>query len=183
MPTEEQLRMHDPRVIDSGGRLLDVSEMSEADLAGTIDVMNAIARWRLAEQRVSEASRRYMNLSETEMRAVRYILVQTNGGRIVTARDVAQYLRISSASTTKLLDRLEAGEHVRRRAHPSDRRAIALSVTEQTRIAAEATIGAEHARRFTVAAALSPAERGVVRDFLEALSQTGEQDWPAREAG
>lgn len=178
---EEQLRMHDPRVIDARGSLVDSAAMDEADLRGAIDVMNAMHRWRMAEQRVSEASRRYMRLSDTDMRAVRYILVQANRGEIVTAREVGDYLGISSASMTKLLDRLEEGGHLRRHPHPHDRRALALEITEATRSAAEATIGAEHARRFQVAAGLSAAERETVLKFLTSLSTTTEESWPGTE--
>src|SRR5699024_7195648 len=87
-------------------------------------------------------------------------------------------LGISSASTTKLLDRLERGGHIERRPHPHDRRALALSVTERTREAAEATIGHEHARRFRIAASLDEAEREIVARFLNALAHTGEDTWP-----
>lgn len=171
--------MHDPRVIDAHGRMLDIGHLDEAELAGTVEVMDAIFRWREAEQRVSEASQEYMRLSATDMKAVRYIIVRSDQGEVVTARDVAEHLGISSASTTKLLDRLERGGHIERGPHPRDRRALALVVTDLTRAAAEATIGREHARRFRVAAGLDEAERRVVVKFLNALAQTGEGDWPA----
>ena len=171
--------MHDPRVIDAQGRLLDIDHLSEADLAGTVEVMDAIFRWREAEQRVSEASRTYMRLSATDMKAVRYLIVRSDQGEVVTARDVAEHLGISSASTTKLLDRLERGGHIERRPHPSDRRALALIVTDLTREVAETTIGREHARRFRIAADLAQGERDVVVKFLNALAETGEDTWPA----
>ncbi len=177
-PDELRMRMHDPRVIDAPGRLVDAGALDEEHLAGAVDVLDAMFRWQRAEARVRAASERYMRLSATDMKAVRYLIVVASGGGIATARDVAEHLGISSASTTKLLDRLEAGGHIERRPHPSDRRALALVVTEPTREAAERTIGREHARRFEVAAALSPRERTVVIEFLEALSRTSEGDWP-----
>lgn len=177
-PVELRMRIHDPRVVDPRGRLVDAAALDEADVSGAVEVMDAIFRWRQAEQRVSEASERYMRLSATDMKAVRYLIVAADAGGPVTARDVAEHLGISSASTTKLLDRLEGGGHIERRPHPSDRRALALVVTESTRASAESTIGREHARRFHVAAALTPQDRAVVIDFLNALSRTGEEDWP-----
>ena len=172
------MRMHDPRVIDARGKLLAIDALGEAHLESTVEVMNAIFRWRQAEQRVSEASQEYMQLSSTDMKAVRYVIVRSDQGEVVTARDVAEHLGISSASTTKLLDRLERGGHIERRPHPHDRRALALSVTERTREAAEATIGHEHARRFRIAASLDEAEREIVVRFLNALADTGEDTWP-----
>lgn len=167
--------MHDPRVIDARGSLVDLSSMSGSDIAAAVEVMDAMFRWREAEQRVSAASSKYMRLSATDMKAVRFIIVRSGQGEIVTARDLAEHLEISSASTTKLLDRLERGGHIERRAHPADRRALAIVVTEETREAAERTIGREHARRFQVAAQLTADERAVVLRFLGALSDV---EWP-----
>lgn len=175
-------RLHDPRVIDARGRLLDTAGMDADTLAGSVAVMDALARWRQAEHRVSEASQRFMRLSETEMKAVRLLIVAADQDRIVTARALAAHLGITSASTTKLLDRLEAAGHVRRRPHPQDRRALALEVASSTRAVAEETVGAEHARRFRIAAALSPHDREVVLAFLEQLSRTAEGEWERAEA-
>jgi len=176
-PPEIALRLHDPRVMDSAGRLVDSGALSAEDLDGTVRVMDALFRWREAERRVSEASRRFMRLGDSDMKALRFAIVAADHGRHVTARDLAEHLGVSSASVTKLLDRLETGGHIRRTPHPTDRRALAIVVSPETRIAAETTIGREHARRFRVAAALEPAEREVVIRFLDALGETSETDW------
>jgi DNA-binding MarR family transcriptional regulator len=176
-PPELALRLHDPRVIDPSGRLVDLSSMDQAELAQIVGVMNAMFRWREAEQRVSAASRAYMRLGETDMRAIRFAIVMSDRGEHVTARDIANHLGISSASTTKLLDRLEAAGHIARTRHPTDRRALAVLVDPDTRAAAETTVGREHARRFRVAAGLTAEEREVVTRFLQAMSQTSEDDW------
>ncbi|WP_263732136.1 MarR family winged helix-turn-helix transcriptional regulator [Cellulomonas sp. SG140] len=173
---------HDPRVVDRSGRLVQTAGMDEAELAQIVRVMDALFRWRTAEQRASAASRRYMQLGETDMKALRFVIVRTGQGHHVTARDIAAHLGISSASTTKLLDRLEAGGHIHRTAHPTDRRAIAVVVTPETRKAAEETVGREHARRFRVAAALSPQERETVIRFLDDLSATSEESWDGQAA-
>jgi DNA-binding MarR family transcriptional regulator len=151
--------------------------VDEDHLGQMVQVMDAMFRWREAEKRVSQASQRYMRLGETDMKALRLIIVKSDHGESVTARDIAEHLGISSAATTKLLDRLEAGDHIRRTRHPTDRRAIAVVITPETRKAAEITVGREHARRFRVAAALTPAEREVVIRFLDAMSVTSEADW------
>lgn len=177
-PPEIALRLHDPRVVDTRGRLVDAAALSEEDLSGAVRVMDALFRWREAERRVSEASRRFMRLGDTDMKALRFAIVMADQGRHVTAGDLARHLGISTASTTKLLDRLEHAGHIRRTPHPTDRRALAIVVTEDTRVAAEATVGREQARRFRVAAALDPARRAAVIDFLEALSATSEDSWP-----
>jgi len=178
-PAEIALGLHDPRVIDARGRVVDVAGLSGEDLEATVRIMDALFRWREAERRVAEASGRFMRLGDTDMKALRFAIVAADHGRHVTARDLAEHLGISSASVTRLLDRLEHGGHIRRTPHPTDRRALAIVVSDETRVAAEETIGREHARRFRVAAALEPSERDAVLRFLDALSDTGEGGWTA----
>ncbi|WP_243841882.1 MarR family transcriptional regulator [Salinibacterium sp. ZJ77] len=170
-------RINDPRVMDSASRIMSTGDMSSDDIADTVRVLDALAAWRNAELRMSEASRRFMKLGDNDMKALRFIIVTTDHGEIATAQGIAKYLGISSAATTKLLDRLEAGDHIKRLPHPTDRRARAIVVDELTRESASATIGREHARRFRVAAALTPEERDVIVRFLGELSKTTEGEW------
>lgn len=170
-------RMNDPRVMDTRSRVLSTVDMDPDDIADVVRVMDALSGWRAAEARLSEASRKFMKLGDNDMKALRYIIVTTDHGQIATAQGVAKHLGISSAATTKLLDRLEAGGHVHRLPHPTDRRARALVVEELTRESASATVGREHARRFRIAAALTRDERDVIVRFLTELSKTSESEW------
>ncbi|QUY63505.1 MarR family winged helix-turn-helix transcriptional regulator [Gulosibacter molinativorax] len=133
-------------------------------------VMEALGRYREAEQRLSEASLKYMKLNGTDMRALHFLIVCGNDGTIATPGALAAHLHISSASTTKLLDRLERGGHVTREPHPSDRRALAISITEETRQAAMETVGRQHSKRFYAAARLTSQERDVVVRFLDDMT-------------
>ncbi|ROR73020.1 MarR family winged helix-turn-helix transcriptional regulator [Bogoriella caseilytica] len=160
----------DPRLLDSEDEYVGWGGLPDDEIEHAMAVMAAMRRWRESEQRSSEASRRYMRLGETDMRALRYLIVEQNRKQVVTASDIAHHLGISSASTTKLLDRLAAGGHIERRPHPVDRRALAIVVSPETRTAARETIGRRHARRFAVAAALTAQERETVIGFLDALS-------------
>lgn len=164
--------MIDPRVIDPRRELVPRTDLSDTEVDEIVELMAALRAWHGAAARMSEASRQYMKLNENDMRALRFMIAAENAGEIATARAVAGHLRISSAATTKMLDRLERGGHVVRRPHPVDRRAIALSVTPETRQAARESVGRVHARRFEVAAGLSSAERSIVTRFLRALAAT-----------
>nr|WP_245763031.1 MarR family transcriptional regulator [Microbacterium azadirachtae] len=164
--------MIDPRVIDPRRELVPRADLSDAEVDEIVELMAALRAWHGAAARMSEASRRYMKLNENDMRALRFMIAAENAGQIATARAVAEHLHVSSAATTKMLDRLERGGHVVRRPHPVDRRAIALSVTPETRRAARESVGRVHARRFEVAAGLSSAERSIVTRFLRALAAT-----------
>ena len=82
--------------------------------------MAAMAALRQAEEKLSEASLRYMKLNRTDMRALHFLIVAENRKQIVTPSAIAEHLGISTASTTKLLDRLERGDHILRHTHPTD---------------------------------------------------------------
>ncbi|RPF21865.1 MarR family transcriptional regulator [Myceligenerans xiligouense] len=168
--------MLDPRVIDPGQELVRREELADRDLDQIVRVMEALRRWREADRRASEASRRYMRLGETDMRAIRYLIAAGHHGRPVTPGALAGHLKISTASTTKLLDRLVEGGHVLRHPHPSDRRSVVIEVTAATRRTARLTVGRRHARRFGVISRLSPAERELVAVFLEDLAHTVDEE-------
>lgn len=154
--------------------LVDRSHLAEADIDQCVRVMEALRGWQEAARTLSEASKRYMKLNESDMRAIRMIIRAQQQGRLVTPKDIAHEVGISSASTTKLVERLVAGGHLLRTQHPSDRRTVCIEVTESTRISAHETIGRQHARRFAAAAAMSPDDREAVIRFLTALSDADE---------
>jgi DNA-binding MarR family transcriptional regulator len=156
---------------DPDSRMIDRSGMHADDIAQISALMAALGRLRDAEQALSEASQRYMKLGRTDMRALHYLIVAQHSGEVVTPSAIATHLGISSASTTKLLDRLEAAEHIVRSPHPTDRRALAISISDHTREAAIDTVGRLQAKRFQAAARLSPAEREVVIGFLDDMSK------------
>ena len=155
---------------DPAAQLLDLSQIDESDVEQISRLMQALGTLREAERKVSEASARYMKLNEIDMRALHYLIVNENRGRTVTPGDIAGHLGISAAATTKLLDRLERGGHVTRSPHPTDRRALQIRITAQTRQAAYETVGRHQARRFHSAARLSQSEREVVIRFLRDMA-------------
>lgn len=164
--------IYDVEVSDPSGELVDRAGLAEDDIRDISSLMQALGGLRDAERMLSDASLRYMKLNETDMRALHFLIACENTGVIATPGAIAAHLGISTASTTKLLDRLERGGHITRSPHPSDRRALAIAITPTTRRSAIETVGRQHARRFVAAARLSSAERDVVRRFL--LDMTAE---------
>lgn len=163
--------MYDVNANDPNSVLMDRSAMSADDVAQISGLMGAIGRLRVAEQKLSEASQRYMKLGRTDMRALHYLSVARHTGTIVTPSAIANHLGISSASTTKLLDRLERAGHIERAPHPSDRRALTISITEDTHKAAMETVGQVQSKRFHAAARLTPQEREIVTRFLDDMAE------------
>ncbi|HLS93902.1 MAG TPA: MarR family transcriptional regulator [Microbacterium sp.] len=153
------------------GDLVEVDGMTDDDVEHAFAVMAALGRWQDAARTLAEASARYMHLNETDMRAIRMIMRAEQRGEIVTPKDISHDVGISSASTTKLIDRLVARGHLVRAPHPTDRRTMRIRVTPSTRRSAHDTVGRQHARRFAVAAALSADERDAVIRFLDDMTR------------
>jgi len=164
--------MIDPRVIDPRQELVSHDDLSDEELAQVVRLLAAMRAWRDADQRLSFESRAHLKLNETDMKALRYIIASMNADVPVTAGALSDHLHISTASTTKLLDRLERAGHVVRRPHPTDRRAVTVEITPETHREVRRTMGLQHARRFELVRALSPADRETVTRFLEDLSAT-----------
>ena len=183
--------IYDVDASDPRSTLVDRSGVAPEDLRQIGRLMEALGGLREAEQRLSQASRRYMQLNETDMRALHYLIVCDNRSVVATPSGIAHHLGVSTAATTKLLDRLEKGGHIRRAPHPTDRRALAITITPETRHAAMETVGRQQAKRFYAAARLSAEEREVVIRFLldmteeitlrdEAWAIEGAKEDPAR---
>lgn len=156
---------------DPESRLVDRSRVSEEDLAQISAVMQALGTLRDTENRLMDASLEYMKLGHNDMRALHFLIVSENRDVVVTPGAIAAHLHVSSASTTKLLDRLERAGHITRSPHPSDRRALAIRITPETRHTAMETVGRQQARRFAAAARLTPDQRAVVIDFLTTMAR------------
>jgi DNA-binding MarR family transcriptional regulator len=172
--------IYDVDVSDPQGELVDRTSMSSTDVRQISALMSALGGLRDAEQKLSEASLRYMKLNRTDMRALHFLIACENQDVVATPGAIASHLDISTASTTKLLDRLERGGHITRSPHPSDRRALAIAITPQTRRSAIETVGRQHARRFTAAARLTSEEREIVTRFLADMTTEialGDEPW------
>lgn len=163
--------MIDPRVIDPGQQLVNFTGLDDAEIDQVVRVLAALRAWRETEQRISWQSRTEMKLNETDMEALRFLVASLNNSTLVTAGMLADHLGISTSSTTKMLDRLVKAGHVSRTPHPTDRRAVMVSITPHTHGKVRDSIGRVHADRFTAVAELTPAERDVVARFLERLAR------------
>lgn len=158
--------LYDVDANDPQSRLIDRSGFDQESMRQIGAIMTALGSLRAAEERLSEASLAYMKLGRTDMRALHFLIMMNGAGQLVTPGALASHLNISTASTTKLLDRLERGNHITRSIHPRDRRAFAIDITTETHEAAMQTVGRQQSKRFHAAARLTPDEREVVTRFL-----------------
>ena len=166
------------------GDLVDSSDLSAADRTQLAAVMNALARLREAERALSEASRRFMKLSEQDMRALHYLIAAKRQNAVVTPKMLSAHMSMSAASVTKLINRLEREGHVIRKLHPSDRRAYAIEITAETARSARETVGRSQARRVYAAAQLSSRERDAVIRFFDGMADElslSKADWAKKQ--
>ena len=152
------------------GDLIDSSDLSNADREQIAQLMDALARLREAERTLAEASRRFMKLSEQDMRALHYLIAAKRQNAVVTPKMLSAHMLMSAASVTKLINRLEREGHVIRKLHPSDRRAYAIDVTAATARSARETVGRAQARRIHAAVRLTSRERDAVIRFLDGMA-------------
>src|SRR5919112_2524788 len=134
-------------------------------------VLKSLRDYRAAETTVRRSTRDSMGMGETDILALRYLLRAQASGRSVAPKDLSQFLGITSASTTSLIDRLAASGHVRREAHPTDRRSIVVVPTPESDQEVRVTLGAMHRRMMAGAEGLSAEEARVVVDFLQTMTE------------
>lgn len=92
-------------------------------------VLRAVRDFGDAHDRMSSGMKLGMDMNITDIAALRLLIIREEQRRTVTPADIARHLRISTASTAKLLDRLTLSGHVRREPHPTDRRARSVLLT------------------------------------------------------
>lgn len=133
-------------------------------------VLKSLRDYRAAETAIRRSTRDSMGMGETDILALRYLLRAQASGRVAVPKDLSQFLGITSASTTSLIDRLVASGHVRREAHPSDRRSVVVVPTVESDTEVRETLGAMHRRMMAVAEGLSADEARTIIDFLQRMT-------------
>lgn len=133
-------------------------------------VLKALRDYRAAEQSVRRSTRDSMGMGETDLLALRFLLRAQASGETVVPKDLSRILGITSASTTSLIDRLVASGHVRREAHPTDRRSVIVVPTAESDQEVKVTLGAMHRRMMAVAEDLTTAEARIVVQFLSHMA-------------
>jgi DNA-binding MarR family transcriptional regulator len=139
------------------------------DDPSVVQILRSVRRFRRADQEMRRRMSAGMDMNETDMQALQLVIETENRGRLLTPRELAAYLGISSASTTKLLDRLTASGHLTRSPHPSDRRSLVLASTAHAHDEIRDRLAQMHARMAEIARSVPADSRTVVVDFLEAL--------------
>lgn len=131
----------------------------------------AVRAFSDAMDRMHSGMKGDMDMNATDLAALRMLIVREQRGETVSPHEVARHLRISTASTTKLLDRLTATGHLERLPHPRDRRARIVVLTERTRREFFQHFGAHLESMRAVAADYSDEELAVIARFLGEIAE------------
>lgn len=142
---------------------------------GGVDVLNALRTYRAAEAAMRRRTRDSMRMNETDLLAIRHVMRAHKAGHSISPKDLSRLLNISTASTTGLIDRLVASDHLMRRPHPTDRRSVELVPTASADKEVRETLGDMHQRMIAIADALNPDEASIVARFLHDMTSALEQ--------
>jgi DNA-binding MarR family transcriptional regulator len=111
---------------------------------------------------------RLLDLGDTDLNAMDELV---QAGEPIGPMDLGNRLGIRSASTTMLLDRLEAAGHLRRERHPRDRRRITLHTTDSARAEVRATLAPLIASVDDIVARMDERDTAAVYRFLTELTE------------
>ncbi|MEH3089316.1 MAG: MarR family transcriptional regulator [Microbacterium arborescens] len=132
-----------------------------------------------AMDRMHTGLRSDMDMNATDLSALRMLSIREQRGELVKPHDLARHLGISSASTTKLLDRLSKEGFVKREPHPNDRRALVITLTESSRRDFGRHFSSRIARMRGAMESFSDAELRVAIRFLDEVGAAMDEEIPA----
>ena len=133
------------------------------------EALVAVRAFSDAMDRMHSGMKDDMALNATDLAALRMMVMREQRGIPVSPRDVARHLRISTASTTKLLDRMELAGHLERHPHPHDRRARVVVLTDLSRGEFYKHFGQRLAAMRGVAERYSDEELSVIARFISEI--------------
>jgi len=136
-----------------------------------VDVLNALRRYRTAESSAQRRAREALGIGENALLALRVLLDAEKADRTVNAKDLAEQLEITAASTSALVDRLVRSGHVVRHADPNDRRGVILTATGASMRDVMRVLGQLDSRAIEATEHLSDAEMAVIVAFLDQMAR------------
>lgn len=146
-----------------------------------VEILRALRRFRHADQQMRRRISAGMDMNETDVQALRIVIAAERAGSgrpHVTPRDLATELGISTASTTKLLDRLTTSGHLVRAPHPTDRRSLVVMATEHAHTEVRERLTRMHDRMLEIAQEVPPEARAGVLGFLRAMTRLLDEQLP-----
>ncbi|GAA4529663.1 MarR family transcriptional regulator [Brachybacterium paraconglomeratum] len=135
-----------------------------------VTLLSALRSFRVADQELRRRMSEGMDMNTTDLAALRFVIAQELSADPATPLRLAQNLRISGASTSKLLDRLTASGHLLRVRHPQDGRSWIVTATDHAHQQVRERLGHMHERMFEIAQQVPAPARAAAIGFLLAMA-------------
>lgn len=149
---------------------MSVVDAFRANRPGVVRAMESVRALSDALDRMNSGMKGDMDMNASDLATLRMLIIREQRGEMVSPHDVASHLRISTASTTKLLDRLAASGHLERQPHPSDGRARVVVLTPKSREEFFRHFGAHLNAMVAVADTFSDEQLMTIARFVDGLS-------------
>ncbi|WP_422116465.1 MarR family winged helix-turn-helix transcriptional regulator [Brachybacterium sp. UNK5269] len=151
------------------------------DHDSAVALLSALRILSAADQDLRRRMSAAMDMNTTDLAALRFVIAGERSPEPVTAVRLAQHLRISGASTSKLLDRLAASGHLRRAPHPRDRRSRIIVATDHAHAEVRERLSGMHAQMLEIARQVPAGTRAATVDFLLAMARHFDTEAPPKE--
>lgn len=136
-----------------------------------LQTLEAVRAFSDALDRMYASMRGDMDMNTTDLAALRMLIIREQQGEVVKPHDLATHLAISTASTTKLLDRLTSDGYLVRKPHPHDRRSRIVALTDEARTTFRRHFGERLRRMRDAAEPYSNEELRTIARFLVDIEQ------------
>ena len=134
-----------------------------------LEVLEAVRRHRAAEALMRRRMRDDMDMGDTDLAALRWLIREERDGRPATSAGLSRALGITTAATVKVVARLSDGGYIERTRHPSDRRVLLLGTLPGAHERVRKALGPMHERMMRLASSFDHVEREVIVRFLDGL--------------
>lgn len=135
-----------------------------------IDLLAALRTYQAAHGDMQRRTSAGMDMNMTDLAALRHVIAHERHEEPLTPLGLARLLRISGASSSKLLDRLTASGHLQRVPNPDDRRSSVVVATDHGHSQVRERLDGLHARMLEAAAQVPEEVRGEVAAFLRRIA-------------
>lgn len=141
-----------------------------------VTLLRALRTFRVADEDLRRRMSEGMDMNTTDLAALRFVIAHERSDDPVTPLRLAQHLRISGASTSKLLDRLTASGHLLRVPHPRDGRSRIVIATDHAHSQVRERLARMHERMLEIAQQVPAPARAAAIDFLRAMAEQFETE-------
>lgn len=137
----------------------------------TVELLKELHRYRQANEQVRTRAFEEVGLRGKELDALQLVLAADMVGDTLRQLDLARKMRITGASTSSLVDRLERAGYLVREPHPHDRRSVALKPTQKAKDEVGQTLRRMNEVMISATERLQLHEKVTVTTFLRELNR------------